>query len=138
MAPGLNNIVIYILPVFVLIALLGLFVRDFGRHLIKPVLEIEIPASIDPDEKNPKAVVSIEIDGPYRGHVCTISIDGDEVDYISDTGSFNIDLAGRMPGLHKIEAKLEGAKQRYVTKTVTASKVFEIGSDIIVAEEYME
>ena len=74
----------------------------------------------------------------YRGHVCTISIDGDEVDYISDTGSFNIDLAGRMPGLHKIEAKLDVAKQRYGTKTVTASKVFEIGSDIIVAEEYME
>jgi len=138
MAPHLNNLLIYISPFFLLILLVSLAVLDFRRHMIKPVLDIEIPASIDPDDENAKATISIEIEGPYRGHVCTVSIDGDKVEYISDTGTFDIDLAGRMPGLHKIEAKLEIARGRLGTKVVTASKVFEIGSDIIVAGEFME
>lgn len=138
MAPGLNNIIIYISPVLGVIALVSLIGYDFRRHMINPVLDIEIPASIGPEDENPKAKISIEIDGPFRGHVCTVMIDGEKVDYISDTGSFDIDLAGRMPGLHKIEAKLEVARERYGKRVVTASKVFEVGSDIIVAEEYME
>lgn len=138
MAPNLNNLVIYISPVLLLALLVWLALLDFRRHMIKPALDIEIPASIDPDDENAKATISIEIEGPYRGHVCTVSIDGDRVEYISDTGTFDIDLAGRMPGLHKIEAKLEVARGRFGTKVVTVSKVFEIGSDIIVAGEFME
>ncbi|WP_083773157.1 PEGA domain-containing protein [Methanolacinia petrolearia] len=138
MAPGVNNIIIYISPVFILIALIALIGYDFRRHIINPVLEIEVPPSIDPDDEDTKAKISIDTGGPAKGHVCTIMIDGERVEYISETGKFDISLAGRMPGLHKIEAKLEVARERYGTKVVTASKVFEVGSDIIIAEEMME
>ena len=138
MAPGVNNIIIYISPVFVLIALIALIGYDFRRHIINPILEIEVPPSIDPDDEDAKAKVSIDTGGPVKGHVCTVTIDGEKVDYISETGTFDISLAGRMPGLHKIEAKLEVARERYGTMVVTASKVFEVGSDIIIAEEMME
>jgi hypothetical protein len=138
MAPGVNNFIIYISPVFVLIAMVALIGYDFRRHIINPVLEIEVPASIDPDDEDTKAKISIDTGGPAKGHVCTVTIDGERVEYISETGTFEISLAGRMPGLHKIEAKLEVARERYGSKVVTASKVFEVGSDIIVAEDMME
>ena len=138
MAPDLDNRIIYISPILAIIAIISLIGYDIRRNLISPVLKIDVPASIDPDARDAAAKITIGIDGPFRGHVCTVFVDGEKVDYISDTGTFDIDLTGRMPGLHKIEAKLEVVRERYGTKVVTASKVFEVGSGIIIAEEYME
>ncbi|WOF17056.1 PEGA domain-containing protein [Methanoplanus sp. FWC-SCC4] len=124
--PSVNNLPVYISPFMIITFFCYLLYNDFKNHTVVPKLRIEMPDIVKSSDNLAKALVGIEIEGRYRGLVCTVYIDGAVLDHIAETGTFEINISGYSYGVHRLNAHLQVIKERYGKAEVTATRQFSV------------
>ncbi|WAI02490.1 PEGA domain-containing protein [Methanogenium organophilum] len=115
-SPRLHNAVIYVLPVLLCILAAALFVRDVALHRVLPVLGVDLPATVREDDMLARAGITADAaGGPYRGFVCTVTIDGATVEHFTIPGRYRVMLGGRGRGVHRLRVHLQVVQERYGT-----------------------
>ncbi len=148
-SPNIHNTVIYASPFILLFFVMGVLGRDILWHRVRPGIVLHIPVTIREDDMFARAEVTVDAPGgPYRGFVCTVYIDGVSVDHFTNPGKYEVMLSGRSPGVHRLMAHLQVAKERYGKAEKKVEEAFivepmehmhhfsdEKGDGIIVSEE---
>lgn len=124
-SPHLHNVVIYLSPFLLLILGAGLLVHDIMQHRVVPAVVVELPVTLREDDMLARASVTAHVTGgPYRGFVCTVTVDGAVVDYFTSPGTYEVMLGGRHRGVHRISARLQVAQERYGTAEKEVEETF--------------
>ncbi|MBP2133407.1 hypothetical protein J2128_001361 [Methanomicrobium sp. W14] len=115
-SPNINNIVIYISPLFILAVFIFFIAGDVVKHRVSSGIKIEIIRPPENEKKGyagERAYVTADIKGPYKAFVCTVYIDGEPVEHFTEAGRHNINISGRSFGAHLISVHLQAIKERY-------------------------
>ena len=124
-SPHLHNLVIYLSPFLLLILGAGLLFHDMMQHRVVTAVVVDLPATLREDDMLARATVRAHVTGgPYRGFVCTVSVDGATVDHFTSPGTYEVMLGGRHRGAHRLVARLQVAKERYGTAETVAEETF--------------
>jgi len=124
-SPGLHNIVIYASPFLLLFLILVIFVKDFAGHRVRPEIVVNLPETVRENDTLAQAEVTADVSGgPYRGFVCTVSIDGVSIEHFTDPGKYMVPLTGRSRGVHHFTVQLQVAKERYGKAGKKVEKTF--------------
>ena len=124
-SPHLHNILIYLSPFLLLILGAGLLFYDMMQHRVVPEVAVDLPATLREDDMLARATVRADATGgPYRGFVCTVSLDGAAVDYFTSPGTYEVMLGGRSRGVHRFVARLQVAQERYGTAERVVEETF--------------
>ncbi|GAB7015171.1 PEGA domain-containing protein [Methanogenium cariaci] len=124
-SPNLHNVVIYASPFVLVLLVLVVFVKDVVGHRVKSEIVVHLPVTVRENDTLAQAEVTADISGgPYRGFVCTVSIDGVSIDHFTDPGTYVVSLAGRSRGVHHFSVDLQVAKERYGRAGKKVEKIF--------------
>jgi hypothetical protein len=124
-SPHLHNLVIYLSPFLLLILGAGLLFHDIMQHRVVPAVAVDLPATLRENDMLARATVTAHVTGgPYRGLVCTVTVDGATVDYFTSPGTYEVMLGGRSRGVHRISARLQVAQRRYGTAERVVEETF--------------